>query len=73
MYSQSYPHIHLLSDQEVEDIYSASQFNRGERILYFSLTDEEMIVVKKYRTVKAQTYFIQLLGHFKAKQQLYKF
>ena len=32
-----------------------------------------MIVVKKYRTVKAQIYFIRLLGYFKAKQQFYKF
>ena len=37
MYSQSHRHIHLLSDQEVEDIYAATQFNSGELTLYFSL------------------------------------
>lgn len=63
----------MLSDQEVEDIYAAPQFNNDERTLYFSLTDEEMIIVKKFRTVKAQIYFIRLLGYFKAKQQFYKF
>jgi hypothetical protein len=73
MYSQSHRHIHLLSDQEIEDIYAAPQFNSGERTLYFSLTDEEMTVVKKYRTVKLQIHFIRLLGYFKAKQQFYKF
>jgi hypothetical protein len=41
--------------------------------LYFSLTDEEMLIVKKYRTVKGQIFFIRLLGYFKAKQQFYKF
>jgi hypothetical protein len=73
MYSQSQCHIQLLSDQEIEDIYAAPQFNNGERRLYFSLTDEEMIVVKKYRIVKAQIYCVRLLGYFKAKQQFYKF
>ena len=69
----SHDRIKLLSDQEIEDIYSIPEFNKIERSLYFSLTDEEMLVVKKYRTVKAQTYFIRLLGYFKAKQQFYKF
>ncbi|MBA2649058.1 MAG: Tn3 family transposase [Legionella sp.] len=73
MYSQSQCHIHLLSDQEIKDLYAAPQFNYGERTLYFSLTDKEMIIVKKYRTVKAQIYFVRLLGYFKAKQQFYKF
>jgi len=73
MYSQSQCHIHLLSDQEIKDLYATSQFNNGERTLYFSLTDKEMLTVKKYRTVKAQIYYIRLLGYFKAKQQFYKF
>ena len=72
MYSESQCHIHLLSDQEIKDLYAAPQFNNGERTLYFSLTDEEMIIVKKYRTIKAQIYFIRLLGYFKAKQRFYK-
>ncbi len=50
MYSKSQCHIHLLSDQEIRDMYDVSQFNIGERTLYFSLTDEEMVIVKKYRT-----------------------
>ena len=73
MYSQSQCHIHLLSDQEIKDLYATPQFNNGERTLYFSLTDKEMLTVKKYRTVKAQIYYIRLLGYFKAKQQFYKF
>lgn len=69
----SHDRIKLLSDQEIEDIYSIPEFNKDEWSLYFSLTDEEMLNVKKYRTVKAQIYFIRLLGYFKAKQQFYKF
>ncbi len=71
MYSPS--RIKLLSDQEIEDIYAMPEFNKAERSLYFSLTDEEILSVKKYRTVKSQIYFIRLLGYFKAKQQFYKF
>src|SRR3989338_9527299 len=71
MYSPN--RINLLSDQEIEAIYAVPEFNKAERALYFSLTDEEMLVVKKYRTAKAQIYFIRLLGYFKAKQQFYKF
>lgn len=43
MYSESQCHIHLLSDQEIKDLYAAPQFNNGERTLYFSLTDEELV------------------------------
>ena len=71
MYSPN--RIKLLSDQEIEDIYAIPEFNNSERTLYFSLTDKEILSVKKYRTVKAQIYFIRLLGYFKAKQQFYKF
>jgi len=42
--------INLLSDQEIETIYAIPEFNKDERALYFSLTDEEMLTVKKYRT-----------------------
>ena len=70
MYSPN--RINLLSDQEIEAIYAIPEFNKVERALYFSLTDVEMLVVKKYRTAKAQIYFIRLLGYFKAKQQFYK-
>ena len=71
MYSPN--RINLLSDQEIEAIYAIPEFNKAERDLYFSLTNEEILTVKKYRTAKAQVYFIRLLGYFKAKQPFYKF
>jgi len=72
MYSPS--RINLLSDQEIEAIYEIPEFNKVERTLYFSVTtDEEVLFVKKYGTVKSKIYFIRLLGYFKAKQQFYKF
>ena len=72
MYSPS--RINLLSDQEIEAIYGMPEFNKVERSLYFSVTtDEEILLVKKYGTVKSKIHFIRLLGYFKAKQQFYKF
>ena len=49
MYSPN--RINLLSDQEIEAIYAIPEFNKAERELYFSLTDEEMLLVKKYRVL----------------------
>ena len=40
MYSKS--RIQLLSNQEIESVYAMPQFNKTERALYFSLTDNEM-------------------------------
>ena len=64
--------IQLLSDEEIEAIYAVPVFNDAERALYFDLNEMESILSKKYRTVKAQIYFIRMLGYFKAKQQLFK-
>jgi len=64
--------IQLLSDEEIDAIYALPSFNETERDLYFDLSDTEKVLSKKYRTVKAQIYFIRMLGYFKAKQQLYR-
>src|SRR6185312_10001287 len=71
MYSHS--RIKFLSDSEIEAIYAIPQFNKFEQTLYFELTFQEELIVKKYHTVKARIYFIRMLGYFKAKQQFYKF
>ena len=64
--------IQLLSDEEIDTIYAIPTFNDTERALYFDLNDTEKALSKKYRTIKSKTYFIRMLGYFKAKQQLYR-
>lgn len=64
--------IQLLSDEEIDAIYAIPIFNEAERTLYFELNECEKLLSKKYRTVKAQIYFIRMLGYFKAKQQWYR-
>lgn len=64
--------IQLLSDEEIDTIYAIPNFNEAECALYFDLNKTEKALSKKYRTIKAQIYFIRVLGYFKAKQQLYR-
>lgn len=65
--------IKLLSDSEISAIYALPLFNELEQSLYFEFTTNEMSIAKKYRTTKAQVYFLLSLGYFKAKQQFYIF
>ena len=63
--------IHLLSEVEIETLYAFPEFNAHEQSLYFEFTDREKKRAKQYRTIKAQLYFMLMLGYFKAKQQFY--
>lgn len=65
--------IKLLSDAEIETLYARPTFNETEQALYFEFSNHELIVARKYRTVKAQLCFMLSLGYFKAKQQFYRF
>jgi TnpA family transposase len=65
--------INLLSDLEIDAIYSFPSFNAVEQSLYFEFTDLEIAIAKKYRTIKSQVCFMLCLGYFKAKQQFYTF
>lgn len=64
--------IKLLPDEEIDAIYMLPVFNEVEQALYFDFTEQELAVAKRYRTIKAQISFMLSLGHFKAKQQLYR-
>ena len=65
--------ITLLTELEISDIYSLPIFNAVEQLLYFAFIDQEITISRKYRTIKAQIYFMLSLGYFKAKQQFYTF
>ena len=65
--------INLLSDDEVTDLYARPDFNNDERKLYFTLDEQEQIILNGYTNIKMQLYFILQLGYFKAKQQFFKF
>lgn len=64
--------INLLSNVEVIDLYARPDFNDDERELYFTLNEQEQIILNSYTTINTQLYFILQLGYFKAKQQFFK-
>lgn len=65
--------INLLTDAEVEDLYSRPEFNDEERDYFFTLNDEENNLLKKYTSIKSKVFLILQIGYFKAIQQFYKF
>ena len=63
--------LHLLSDTEVEELYSRPDFNANEQQLYFTLNEQERVALNRYSNTKTRVYFILQLGYFKAKQQFF--
>jgi hypothetical protein len=65
--------INLLTDAEIEDIYSRPKFDDNERDYFFQLSEDEHNLLKKYSGIKSKVFFILQIGYFKALQQFYKF
>ncbi|AMO55103.1 DUF4158 domain-containing protein [Endozoicomonas montiporae] len=65
--------IQLLSDTEVEELYSRPEFNIHEQQLYFTLTASERTALTQFSNTKTRIYFILQLGYFKARQQFFNF
>ena len=63
----------LLSEAEIEEMYSIPQFNRKEREYYFSLNKDERCLLRSFSNTKVRLYFILQLGYFKATQQFFTF
>ncbi|WP_166291691.1 DUF4158 domain-containing protein [Photorhabdus stackebrandtii] len=65
--------IQLLSNTEVEELYSRPEFNVHEQQIYFTLTQSERVALSQFSNTKTRIYFILQLGYFKAKQQFFNF
>lgn len=65
--------LNLLTDSEVEDLYSRPKFNDEERDYFFMLNEEEHKLLKKYTSIKSKVFLILQMGYFKAVQQFYRF
>jgi hypothetical protein len=66
--------LNLLTDAEIEDIYSRPKFNdNNERDYFFTFNEREHKLLKKYASIKSKIFFILQIGYFKATQQFYKF
>lgn len=63
----------LLSNAEVEELYSLPAFNKKDRETFFALSNSDYKLLDEYRTQKLKIYFILQLGYFRATQQFYNF
>ncbi len=63
----------ILSEKEIEELYSMPAFNKEEQTANFYLDSQEVFLMQGFSTMTSQIYFILQLGYFKAKQQFYVF
>ncbi len=60
--------LYLLSDAEIDDLYTRPIFNHNERLLYFEMNQGELNALDQFGTLKTKMYFILQLAYFKAKR-----
>ncbi|WP_342269929.1 Tn3 family transposase [Rickettsia endosymbiont of Orchestes rusci] len=63
----------LLSNAEIEELYSLPVFTEKDRETFFALSNSDHTLLLEYRTLKLKIYFILQLGYFRATQQFYNF
>ena len=63
----------LLSNAEIDELYSLPTFNKKDRETFFALSNSDYKLLDEYRTQKLKIYFILQLGYFRTTQQFYNF
>ncbi|MEE4254756.1 MAG: DUF4158 domain-containing protein, partial [Desulfuromusa sp.] len=59
--------IKILSEPEIDELYSAPSFNEQDQRFFFSLNDADMQMVQRIRDRRNKCMFVVLLGYFKSK------
>ena len=68
-----YRRIKILSEAEINDLYSLPKFTMEERFVFFSLSKKEKQFIQKIPDMSSKVYAILQLGYFKAKWRLFSF
>lgn len=68
-----YKRIKILSEAEINDLYSLPKFKLEERIIFFSLNKKERQLIEKISDISSKVHAILQLGYFKAKGRLFSF
>lgn len=63
----------ILGKDEIRNIFELPQFTHDERLLYFSLTEDEKEFLEQFRSLTAQVYFVLQAGYFKARHLFFNF
>ena len=70
------PHVgrlHILTSEEIQNIFHLPTFNDEERLLHFSLTEAEFEILHQTRSLASKLNFILQLGYFKARRLFFSF
>ncbi|MBL4869284.1 MAG: DUF4158 domain-containing protein, partial [Pseudomonadales bacterium] len=59
--------ISILSESEVQDVYSVPQLNSQERDHFFDFSEEELAAAKGLHSHQTRIHFLLMLGYFKLK------
>lgn len=68
-----YKRIKILSEAEINDLYSLPKFTLEEKIVFFALNKKERQFVEKIPDISSKVHAILQLGYFKAKGRLFSF
>lgn len=70
------PHLgrlHILTSEEIQNIFQMPDFNDAERLLHFSLSETEFEVLTQTRSFASKLNFILQLGYFKVRRLFFNF
>ena len=65
--------LHILTEDEIQDIFNLPNFTDEERLLYFALTDTELRVINQSRSSASKLNLIIQLGYFKSRRLFFTF
>lgn len=65
--------LHILTRDEIQDIFNLPNFTDEERLLYFALTETELIILNQSRSLASKLNFILQLGYFKSRRLFFAF
>ena len=65
--------LHILTAEEIQNMFYLPHFNDEERSLHFSLTEAEFKVLHQTRSFASKLNFVLQLGYFKFRRQFFNF
>jgi hypothetical protein len=65
--------LHILTNDEIQNIFYLPTFTDEERFSYFSLTQSEFEILDQLRSLPSKLNFILQLGYFKERRQFFNF
>ncbi len=65
--------IRILPENEIDNLFARPIFNDDERLVWFELSQEELLLLVSKRSLISKVDLILQLGYFKSKLQFFKF